>query len=151
MAPAGENGSGEVRLERISRRFIPVQSGGIQSGSPYGPVAFTTAPIRIAGFFEPPADRLPQLSYTTGGGRPQQAAYSSFTSAERRPRSQDHLYSRSEAKSQGTRGEHHQGNANGVISEMTIGLCIYYELKLCWRFCLSHFVHKYLMCYSRVH
>lgn len=130
MAPPGENGGGETRLKWVPRRLISVQSGGIQSSSPHGPVAFTAAPISIARFFEPPADRLPQLFNTTGGGRPQQAAAcGSLASSERRPRPQDHLHSCSEAKGQGTRGEHHQGNANGVISEMTIGWCTYYGLK----------------------
>lgn len=126
MASTRENGSSKTRLERISRRLLPVQSGGIQSSSPYGSVAFTSAPVCSTRFPQSPTNWLSQLPNTTGSNRSEQtAAYSTFASSEHQPRPQDHLYSSTKAKSEGTRGEHHQGNANGVMLEMTIGPCKY--------------------------
>lgn len=115
MAPPGEDGGGETGPERIPRRHLPVQSGGIQPGSPHGPVAVAAAPLRPARLPEPPADRLSQLPDPAGGGGPQQAApRRALAPTGRRPRPQDHLHRGPQAQGQGARGEHHQGDADGV-------------------------------------
>lgn len=117
MAPPGEDGGGETGPERIPRRLLPVQSGGLQPRSPHGPVAVAAAPLRPARLPQSPPDRLSQLSNAAGGGGPQQAAAGGpLAPPGRPPGPQDHLHSGAEAQGQGTRREHHQGHADGVIT-----------------------------------